>query len=302
MNIINRIYTKYVYFRYHKKDMYDVDHLMGLKDRVIVFAPHVDDETIGLGGTLFKYKEKSDEVYIVYLTDGSGATTELSEKELISKRRSEAQTLKEIYGIKEIIFLDYKDSKLDYRDDRLIRDLKGVIEDIKPTIIYTPFLIDSHIDHYNTTLAVVNAMENINTLDKNNLKILCYQVNSPIMPELITNITALTKEQFENKNRVFRVFTSQWAMGFNVFILIDERQTIYYKKGVAAEVFVKADLDSLSIASKYLIENGYNPLDYVQVSSEFNLIKAFRHNKDKKREFSNKIAEILFGKEGGSAN
>jgi len=120
------------------------------------------------------------------------------------------------------------------------------------------------------------------------------------MPELITNITALTKEQFENKKRTFRIFTSQWAMGFNAFILLDERQKIYYKKGVAAEVFVKAELDSLIKAAKYLIENGYNPLDYVQLSSEFNLIKAFRHNKNKKIQYSNKVKEILFGEEGGS--
>jgi LmbE family N-acetylglucosaminyl deacetylase len=300
MSIVNEIYTKYVYFRYPKKDIYDVDHLMELNDKVIVFAPHVDDETIGLGGTLLKYKEKLSEVYIVYITDGSGATTDLNEDELIKVRKNEAQTLKEIYGIREIIHLDYKDSKVDYRDDKLIRDIKDIIEEINPTIIYMPFLIDSHIDHYNTSIAVLKALENIDNIDKKNLKIMCYQVNSPIMAELINNITALTKEQFENKKRVFRVFTSQWVMGFDAFTLLDERQKVYYKKGVAAEIFVKADLDSLTKASKYLIENKYNPLDYVQLSSEFNLIKAFRHNKDKKKEFSKKVNEILFGEEGGS--
>ena len=93
--------------------------------------------------------------------------------------------------------------------------------------------------------------------------------------------------------------------GFSKFLKICCRcingwQKIYYKKGVAAEVFVKADLDSLAKASKYLIENNYNPLDYVQLSGEFNLIKAFRNNKDKKKEFSRKVNEILFGEEGGS--
>lgn len=300
ISVINGIYTKYVYFRSPKKDIYDVDHLMGLNDRVIVFAPHVDDETIGLGGTLIKYKEKASEVYIVYITDGSGATTDLNKEELIKKRKSEAQTLKEIYGISEIIFLDYKDSEVNFEDDKLIRDIKGIVDDIKPTIIYIPFLVDSHIDHYNTSIAAIKALENIESIDNQNIKILCYQVNSPILPELITNITALTKEQFENKKRTFRIFTSQWAMGFNAFILLDERQKIYYKKGVAAEVFVKAELDSLIKAAKYLIENGYNPLDYVQLSSEFNLIKAFRHNKNKKIQYSNKVKEILFGEEGGS--
>ncbi|MBC7088157.1 MAG: PIG-L family deacetylase [Tissierellales bacterium] len=300
MNYINRVYTKFIFFKNSKKPIYDIDHLMGLNDKVIVFAPHVDDETIGLGGTLLKYKEKGEEIYVVYMTDGSGATTDLDEEELIKQRKNEAENLKEIYNIKEIFFLDYKDSALDYNDENLIDNIKLIVKDIKPTIIYIPFLIDSHVDHFNTSISVLNALYDMDNEYVSNLKIICYQINSPIMPNLITNITALTKEQFEKKKKIYRVFSSQWAMGFDVFSLIDERQTSYYKKGVASEVFVKSDLKSLIKASKYLIENGYNPTDYVQLSSEFNLIKAFRHNRDKKKEFSDKIAEILFGEEGGS--
>jgi Uncharacterized proteins, LmbE homologs len=93
-----------VYFRSPKKDIYDVDHLMGLNDRVIVFAPHVDDETIGLGGTLIKYKEKASEVYIVYITDGSGATTDLNKEELIKKEKVKRRHLKKFMELVKLYF------------------------------------------------------------------------------------------------------------------------------------------------------------------------------------------------------
>ncbi len=41
--------------------------------------PHVDDETIGLGGTLLKHKEVNNQRALVYLTDGGGSTTNLSQ-------------------------------------------------------------------------------------------------------------------------------------------------------------------------------------------------------------------------------
>ena len=38
--------------------------------KVLVFAAHPDDEIIGCGGTLLKYKEKGYKLSIVFYTDG----------------------------------------------------------------------------------------------------------------------------------------------------------------------------------------------------------------------------------------
>ena len=37
----------------------------------LVFAPHADDETFGMGGSLLKAKEQGIETHLVVLTDGS---------------------------------------------------------------------------------------------------------------------------------------------------------------------------------------------------------------------------------------
>ena len=36
----------------------------------LVFAPHADDETFGMGGTILKAKEQDLETHLVVLTDG----------------------------------------------------------------------------------------------------------------------------------------------------------------------------------------------------------------------------------------
>ena len=41
--------------------------------RVLVFAPHIDDETIGLGGTIRRYADSGAQVTIAIITDGKTA-------------------------------------------------------------------------------------------------------------------------------------------------------------------------------------------------------------------------------------
>ncbi|MGA9292739.1 MAG: PIG-L family deacetylase, partial [Ignavibacteriaceae bacterium] len=53
--------------------------------KVLVLAPHFDDEVIGCGGTLYKHLQKGAEVTVAFLTDGrngSKSTSNLPLKEL----------------------------------------------------------------------------------------------------------------------------------------------------------------------------------------------------------------------------
>ena len=58
----------------------------------LVFAPHADDETFGMGGSLLKAKELEIETHLVILTDGSmGGEGD----DLIQVRRDEARSAAE---------------------------------------------------------------------------------------------------------------------------------------------------------------------------------------------------------------
>ena len=60
----------------------DLNHLA---DRVLVFAPHADDEVFGCGGTLAFHTERGDPVRVVILTDGAGGDPAGLEADIVAR-------------------------------------------------------------------------------------------------------------------------------------------------------------------------------------------------------------------------
>lgn len=83
------------------------------KERVLVVAPHPDDETIGCGGLLALYPEQCD---VLLLTDGRKGKSiqrkHCSDEEIIEIRRRELRTALDTAGVKNLICLDIPDSTL----------------------------------------------------------------------------------------------------------------------------------------------------------------------------------------------
>lgn len=40
--------------------------------KIVVFAPHPDDEIFGCGGSILKWMDEGNDVHIVYVTDNRG--------------------------------------------------------------------------------------------------------------------------------------------------------------------------------------------------------------------------------------
>ena len=54
----------------------------GSFQKVVVLAPHMDDETIGLGGTIRRHVESGAEVHCIFSTDGASSESDLPKEEL----------------------------------------------------------------------------------------------------------------------------------------------------------------------------------------------------------------------------
>ena len=92
-------------------------------ERVLVLAPHIDDETIGAGGVIQRAKERGALVKIVYLTNGDDnflsvvkedKTFRLSPEEFVAlgqERMKEGEAATKILGLeeKDLIFLGFPD-------------------------------------------------------------------------------------------------------------------------------------------------------------------------------------------------
>lgn len=288
--LVNNIYTHNYYKNSSTNKDQDIEHMIGKDDRILVFSPHVDDETIGLGATLLKHKREENPMALVYLTDGGGSTSNLSREELVQSRRKEGEKVKDSYGFHKVYFLDEIDGELDSSREKLIDNIFKILSEEKPTIIYTPFLLDGHRDHVETTRAV---MKGLNRWNKNFNRIYMYEVNCPIPPELVNSISIMDENLYIQKGNIYNIFDSQWAMDFSAFRLLDRKKRFIINRGYGAEIFVRVDLNTLIEIEKVLRKLGFKPEQFRQLSSRYNLLSAFKTNKALKEDYITSIKNIL---------
>ena len=113
--------------------------------KILVIAPHPDDEVLGCGGTIKKYTKRGDEVYLCIVTK---AYTPDWTEDFIKNREKEIECASKTLGIKEVIFLDLPTVKLDTLPQKQLNSLiLKTIEDIKPEIVFLPFRADINNDH-----------------------------------------------------------------------------------------------------------------------------------------------------------
>jgi LmbE family N-acetylglucosaminyl deacetylase len=115
---------------------------------VLIVSPHHDDEVIGCGGTIVKYSQKGDKIFVVYITAGWSGLPEIKSKERAVKiREREARTACKILGIQKAIFLRENDRDIYNKKGEIIQKLIKVIRNIKPNLIYVPHLNEKDIEH-----------------------------------------------------------------------------------------------------------------------------------------------------------
>lgn len=113
--------------------------------RVLVIAPHCDDETLGTFGIINQVVSTGGQAKIVMVTD-------CNHKENGALRKRETLNAMEIAGVgkSDIQFLDFKEAK-DKRDEQenvdLRKDLNAILEDYGPDFVFAPHPSDTHQDH-----------------------------------------------------------------------------------------------------------------------------------------------------------
>jgi N-acetylglucosamine malate deacetylase 1 len=114
--------------------------------KVLVIAPHPDDETLGCGGTLFRHKQEGDELYWSIVT---GFNEDLGFPEsAVEKRDTEIKSVAKKYGFTDIYNFQLPTTKMDTLPlTDLIEKITDVYKKVEPEIIYIPYAYDVHTDH-----------------------------------------------------------------------------------------------------------------------------------------------------------
>ena len=114
------------------------------KKRVLVVAPHPDDETLGVGGTIAKYSAQGDEVFVLMV---SGHLPPIYSRKAYEETVSEAYSAFNVLGVKKSEFLEIPATMI---GDQPLHEVNGriskVVNDFNPHIVLCPYP-DRHIDH-----------------------------------------------------------------------------------------------------------------------------------------------------------
>jgi N-acetylglucosamine malate deacetylase 1 len=116
-----------------------------MKRRVLVIAPHPDDEVLGVGGTMARLAAEGSEIYVLIVTKG---TPPMFDEEYFNQVRREALAAHKLLGVKETRFLSLPAAHLDTIPHAEVNaQISQVCAELEPDVIFVPFLGDIHNDH-----------------------------------------------------------------------------------------------------------------------------------------------------------
>ena len=114
------------------------------KKRILVVAPHPDDETLGVGGTIAKYSAQGDEVFVLMV---SGHLPPIYSRKAYEETVSEAYSAFNVLGVEKSEFLEIPATMIgDQPLHELNARISKVVNDFNPHIVLCPYP-DRHIDH-----------------------------------------------------------------------------------------------------------------------------------------------------------
>ncbi len=124
-----------------------------MKNKILIIAPHPDDEILGCGGLVSKYSGEGRKVYVLVVTRG---TPKLYSEERIVNVRREALQAHTLLGVTETVFLDFYAPELDITSQAEIAgSISSIIQRFAVDTIFIPHRGDIHSDHrvvYNASI------------------------------------------------------------------------------------------------------------------------------------------------------
>jgi LmbE family N-acetylglucosaminyl deacetylase len=114
--------------------------------KILVIAPHPDDETLGCGGTLLKHKAQGDELHWMIVTCMSEKAGFAAER--VQERDEEILQVGSLYGFETLHKLNFPTAQLDALPiGDIVQRMGRVMQAVEPDVVYLPYRGDVHTDH-----------------------------------------------------------------------------------------------------------------------------------------------------------
>lgn len=124
--------------------------------KVLVVAPHADDESLGCGGTILRHVSEGDDVNWLLVT-GMSKDSGFTENQ-IKAREEEIIQVHARYGLSERYELYLPPAALDrLPKGEIVSAISTIIKRVEPEIVYTVYRNDAHSDHEIVFDAVISS-------------------------------------------------------------------------------------------------------------------------------------------------
>ena len=168
--------------------------------RVLVLAPHPDDEVLGCGGLMAALLSRGVPVQVVIASDGGqGGDAAIREQESMAA----AQALGEGASAPDLHFWRLPDRGLAQATE-LVPRLQHAVGTAAADLVLLPSPFEVHPDHRALCVAGLHALRQAGTV----ADVLFYEVGQPLMPDVLVDITP----QLPRKRSALRCFPSQMAV------------------------------------------------------------------------------------------
>lgn len=186
--------------------------------KVLVVAPHADDEALGVGGTIARYTQEGHEVNVAVLTGhGDDGPHPIWPEHSWDRIRGEARAAHSALGVSRTLFKNVPAAMVANEPTWKLNQITlEVVEEVQPDVLYVPFLFDLHKDHREITHSFSVAWRPCNKYGQGIKEIYMYETQSethwniPYMEQgFLPNCYVDISAQLELKIAALRCYESQ---------------------------------------------------------------------------------------------
>ena len=185
--------------------------------RVLVMAPHCDDETLGVGGTMARHVVEGDEVHVAIVTGHGEHPHPLWLPEYWVALRADAARAMDVLGVPHLHFRELPAAQVaDHPVWQVNQAIGSIVEEVGPSVLYVPFRYDLHKDHREVFQAASVAWRPTTSFGRGIAEVYCYEVpsethwNAPYLEAgFIPNTWVDVSEYLEAKLRALACYTSE---------------------------------------------------------------------------------------------
>jgi len=192
-------------------------------ERIVVLAPHPDDETCGCGGTILLLIRAEKKIRVVFLTSGdrgdptrspvirwSGPSEGACVTDYSLMREKEAKSALGVLGVSDYKFLRFPDRGIHEHYQEALQRISKTVEEFSPDTIYAPSMVELNPDH---RAAAALSMEiqrrypgsSAGSDGRAPMRLVFYEVTTPLRPNILVDITAV----YRRKKRALKRYRSQ---------------------------------------------------------------------------------------------